>query len=303
MALTTHAPGDHDGDLATGDPHLADLLRLANLTDDILLVSDADGCITYANAAAARAHGDFARVGQQLTDFIHEEDAGYPHLLKAMVARDGRAEARVMAKRGDGSPMMMDVRTVYDAETRRWFTVERDISQTIEDERRMAELTADLRRQAMTDPLTGVANRHALNEQLELAIAEERPFAVMILDIDDFESVNERYGRDTGDELLRRVAYRLGRAVKNTDVVARFGDDEFAVYLPGVTREFAANIAPRIVGAICGEFEVGGVQLTSSGSIGVAVHEDGEDAHGVLRRADRAMGQAKTGGPCTFEIA
>ena len=107
MALTTHAPGDHGEELATTGPQLADLLTLANLSDDIFLVSDADGYITYANAAAERAHGDFAGVGRRLSEFIHEEDVGYPHLLKAMVARDGRAEARVMAKRGDGSPVMM----------------------------------------------------------------------------------------------------------------------------------------------------------------------------------------------------
>lgn len=302
MALTTHAPGDHGDVLAGPGPQLDELLALANLTDDIFLVSDADGYITYANAAAERAHGEFAAVGQRLSDFIHEEDAGYPHLLKAMVARDGRAEARVMAKRADGSPMMMDVRTVYEAATQRWFTVERDISQTIEDERRMAELTRDLRRQAMTDELTGVANRHALNEQLDLAIAEERPFSVMLLAVDDFDTVNETHGRETGDELLRRIAYRLSRVVKNTDMVARFGGDEFVVFLPGVNRDTASSVAGRILAAMDEQFEISGVRIDQNATIGAAVHDPGDDAHEVLRKADRAVEQAKADDDSRFAV-
>ena len=288
--------------LAHSNSRLADLLKLADLTDDLFVVCDREGYITYINEVASRVHGPFDFVGRHLTEFIHEDDRGYPSLLSAIEADDGRAEARVLAKRADGTPIMLGVRTIYDRDSQRWFTVERDISEMVEQERRMQELTTDLRRKATTDSLTGVANRSALNEILDQAVADETPFALLLLDMDDFKSVNDTLGHAAGDEFLRCVAQRLQRAVKLTDVVARLGGDEFVVYLPDINSEAAAGVASRMIDAVGQHYSINGNSLTRSCSIGVAVWEPGDDVSAILRKADRAAYRAKHEGRSRFIV-
>ena len=288
--------------LAHSYSRLADLLKLADLTDDLFVVSDSEGYVTYVNEAVHRVHGDDKIVGRHLTEFVHEDDRGFATLLGAIGADDKRAEARVLARRYDGSPLMLGVRTIYDEETRRWFTVERDISDTIAQEQQMQKLTTDLRRRATTDELTGVANRAALNEILDASVAEQTPFALLLLDMDDFKSVNDTLGHAAGDEFLRCVAQRLQRAVKLTDVVARLGGDEFVVYLPDVTTEDAAGVAARMIDAVGQHYSINGHSLTRSCSIGVAVWEEGDDVNDILRKADRAAYRAKHEGRSRFIV-
>ena len=288
--------------LAHSYSRLADLLKLADLTDDLFVVSDSEGYVTYVNEAVHRVHGADKIVGRHLTEFVHEDDRGFATLLGAIGADDNRAEARVLARRYDGSPLMLGVRTIYDEETKRWFTVERDISDTIAQEQRMQKLTTDLRRRATTDELTGVANRAALNEILDASVAAQTPFALLLLDMDDFKSVNDTLGHAAGDEFLRCVAQRLQRAVKLTDVVARLGGDEFVVYLPDVTTEDAAGVAARMIDAVGQHYSINGHSLTRSCSIGVAVWEEGDDVNDILRKADRAAYRAKHEGRSRFIV-
>lgn len=288
--------------LAHSHSRLADLIKLADLTDDLFVVADRDGFVTYVNAAVHTIHGEGKIVGRHLTEFVHEDDRGFESLLSSVSAEDGRAEARVLARRSDGSPLMLGVRTIWDEESQRWFTVERDISETVEYERRMQQLTTDLRRKATTDTLTGVANRAALNEVLEEAVESQSPFALLLLDMDDFKSVNDTLGHAAGDEFLRCVAQRLQRAVKLTDVVARLGGDEFVVYLPDINCEDASNVASRMIDAVGQHYSINGHSLTRSCSIGVAVWEEGDDVSAILRKADRAAYRAKHEGRSRFIV-
>ena len=288
--------------LAHSESRLADLLKLADLTDDLFVVSDRDGYVTYANEAVHRLHSDGKIVGRHVTEFVHEDDRGFLTLLDAVHNKDKRAEARVLAKCQDGSPRMLGTKTIYDEESQRWFTVERDISETITHERRMQELATDLRRRATTDALTGVANRSALNEILDQAVADGAPFALLLLDMDDFKSVNDTLGHAAGDEFLRCVAQRLQRAVKLTDVVARLGGDEFVVYLPDVNSKDASGVAARMIDAVGQHYSINGHSLTRSCSIGVAVWDDGDDVSAILRKADRAAYRAKHEGRSRFIV-
>ena len=288
--------------LAHSNSRLADLLKLADLTDDLFVVADRDGFVTYVNDAVHRVHGDDKIVGRHLSEFVHEDDHGFETLINSVHAEDGRAEARVLARSADGSPVMMGVRTVYDRESQRWFTVEHDISSVVEQEQRMRELTTDLRRKATTDALTGVANRAALNEILDFAVEAGEPFALLLLDMDDFKSVNDTLGHAAGDEFLRCVAQRLQRAVKLTDVVARLGGDEFVAYLPDVSTADAAGVASRMIEAVGQHYSINGHSVTRSCSIGVAVWEEGDDVSTILRKADRAAYRAKHEGRSRFIV-
>lgn len=288
--------------LALSHSRLAGLLKLADLTDDVFVVCDQAGYITYANEAAARIHGEQEFVGRHLTEFVHEDDTGYVGLLEAYNREDSRTEGRVLGRRADGSAIPFGVRTVYDRASQHWFTVERDISNDIEQERKMAQLTTDLRRRATTDALTGVANRAAWNEVLAQAVEAGEPFAVLLMDMDDFKSVNDTLGHAAGDEFLRCVAQRIQRAVKLTDVVARLGGDEFVIYLPNVGSEEAAEVADRMIEAVGQHYSINGHPLTRSCSIGVAVWEPGDDASAILRKADRAAYRAKHEGRSRFSV-
>ncbi len=174
---------------------------------------------------------------------------------------------------------------------------------TLEDVTERLAVEASLAYQASHDPLTGLPNRRRLLEVLSEDLTaspgrgDERP-ALLFLDLDDFKQVNDSLGHQAGDALLLEVARRLRRAVREGDLVSRFGGDEFAVLCRGVSDEASAGeLARRILDGVTGPMLLGGATVSVSGSLGVVVagasHAEAED---VLRDADVAMYQAKAAG-------
>jgi diguanylate cyclase (GGDEF)-like protein len=148
---------------------------------------------------------------------------------------------------------------------------------------------------AMSDPLTGLANRRALSERIRYEVArharQEHSFAVLALDLDGFKGVNDRFGHDAGDELLREVAAALQEAVREQDTVARLGGDEFCVLGPETSRAGGEQLADRISESLS---RVTTAVRGLSASIGVAVFpEDGRNAQAVLTAADQRQIDAK----------
>jgi diguanylate cyclase (GGDEF)-like protein len=152
-----------------------------------------------------------------------------------------------------------------------------------------------LRRSAVRDPLTGLANRRGLDERIAYEIArhtrECRRFVVAAIDLDGFKRLNDRFGHPAGDELLADVARALRTAVREQDTVARLGGDEFCVLAPETERGGGAHLATKLAQAIA-QVTTGVEAL--SGSVGVAVYpDDGRDARTVLAAADAAQIEAK----------
>jgi diguanylate cyclase (GGDEF)-like protein len=167
--------------------------------------------------------------------------------------------------------------------------------------RRMA-LEEQLRAQANTDPLTGLANRAALLERGNSEFIRARRFgddlAVMMMDVDHFKQVNDRYGHGAGDEVLRRLARTAAGTVRNVDLVGRLGGEEFAIILVRTRAREAVACAERIRASIAAlEFESpnGTFSITASFGVTQAMGDDASFA-AVLNRADKALYRAKHDG-------
>lgn len=157
---------------------------------------------------------------------------------------------------------------------------------------------------AITDGLTGLHNRRYLDSHLTVlmnrAKARDRAFSICMTDIDRFKSVNDTYGHDVGDEVLRQFAGRVRAAVRGADLACRFGGEEFVLVMPDTTAEAAAQVAERLRAAVEDRpFLLPGSNLSLSitASLGIASLSGGEDTpEALLKRADRALYQAKDNG-------
>ncbi|TFV42457.1 EAL domain-containing protein [Bradyrhizobium frederickii] len=160
------------------------------------------------------------------------------------------------------------------------------------------------------DPLTRLPNRVAFNETLEaalkrLALSGEE-FAVLLLDLDRFKEVNDKFGHPAGDEFLIQVASRLQRCTRAAEHVARIGGDEFALVMANLARpEDALEIAERFVAAFDEPFRIEGRQIVGATSVGIVLApRDGSAPLDIMKNADTALYRAKKAGPgtiCFFE--
>ena len=165
-----------------------------------------------------------------------------------------------------------------------------------------ARLFDEVHRLANTDELTGLPNRRDLfdrgQREIDRARRDSKPISALMLDIDKFKSVNDTYGHSVGDEVLREIARRMLEAVRDVDIVGRYGGEEFAVGLPGSDQEVAFSVAERIRTAISSrpiDTESGPLQIQASLGVASAL-EDGDDVGRLLDRADTAMYVAKQSG-------
>jgi diguanylate cyclase (GGDEF)-like protein len=155
---------------------------------------------------------------------------------------------------------------------------------------------------AHRDPLSGLFNRRLFRERLELAVREAArrgsSFAVLLLDLDRFKTVNDSLGHGIGDRLLEAVAGRIRTNVHEEDVVARLGGDEFAVLLNEVyAEEEALEAAQRLLEALVPPVRLGDYEIGVTASVGICLYPDhGETAEEILGRADKAMYRAKLNG-------
>jgi diguanylate cyclase (GGDEF)-like protein len=152
----------------------------------------------------------------------------------------------------------------------------------------------ETRQQAVTDELTGLANRRLFYDRLNAAVQDQERLAVAMVDLDRFKDLNDTLGHHAGDLLLAKLGPRLIEAVGEGGLVARLGGDEFALLLPGAGLARASEVGRHVGAALQHPFEIDGLEVVMDASIGAALYpQHGEDAEGLLQRADVAMYQAK----------
>lgn len=200
-----------------------------------------------------------------------------------------------------------DGRVVYISYGRRenggWVATHEDITERKASEDRIERL-------AHYDGLTGLANRNLFKERIDEALARSprlaAPFAVLLLDLDKFKSVNDALGHHCGDALLKQVADRIKAQIRDGDTAARIGGDEFAVIvMPGraTMQDGTASLAARLVQTISEPYQIDGHPVVIGCSIGVAlVPEHGTRVDEILRNADLALYKSKNAGRNCFHV-
>ena len=159
----------------------------------------------------------------------------------------------------------------------------------------------DLLQQATHDPLTGVFNRRQLEDVLrkEVVRAERhaRPLSVAMMDADHFKAINDTYGHQTGDEVLRAISDRCRKSLRSHDVFGRYGGEEFVIVFPETNLEEAGAVAERLRVAVAeNPIQVGDNALGVTVSIGLAAYAPGQDVDKLFQRADSALYTAKQDG-------
>jgi len=173
------------------------------------------------------------------------------------------------------------------------------LKQVLEERQALQEA---LLHQAFYDKLTGLPNRALLFDRLQHAFLEaarqQQAISMLFVDLDDFKSVNDRFGHASGDQLLVEVSNRMVFVARPEDTVARLGGDEFTILIKNShSVEDGVGVANRILERISEPYQINGVEINISASIGVSMsYPRGDQPEDLLREADQAMYQAKSGG-------
>jgi diguanylate cyclase (GGDEF)-like protein/PAS domain S-box-containing protein len=272
---------------------------------------DLEGRVVEVNAAFQRllgvGHGELRHVPFGSLDHPDDREHAAALFRRLVAGRLSSYQLELRYLSGDGAafPVRLTVSMVRDADGRPRFCVAMadDLTQRT---RALAErdgLEERLRHLALHDPLTGLPNRVLLADRMRAALdtlAQEpgARCAVLFLDLDRFKNVNDSLGHGVGDELLRQVAGRLASCAGPADTVARFGGDEFIIFLPRAAgRDHALAVADQVRQALEAPLELGSYRTYTTATIGIALADGaGGSPDELLRNADMAMYHAKAVG-------
>jgi diguanylate cyclase (GGDEF)-like protein/PAS domain S-box-containing protein len=280
---------------------------LVQHASDVIIVVDANANILYESPAVERVlgHKPQDRVGTNALTTIHPDEALRVTEVLSYVAQN------------PGEFRTLEFRVKHANDTWRWIEV--TVSNLLDNpsvmgivgnyrdvtERKVLE--EQLAHQASHDALTGLANRALFQDRLQHALARGirygEPVSILFLDLDDFKTVNDSLGHSAGDEMLIAVAERLKGCLRQSDMAARFGGDEFAILLENTSGHEAEVAAQRIMRTLAAPVGLQGQYVRANGSIGIAVAADGLGTQEeLLRNADIAMYAAKGAGKAKYAV-
>jgi diguanylate cyclase (GGDEF)-like protein/PAS domain S-box-containing protein len=281
---------------------------IASTLDCVLAVDIRDRLIDF-NPAAERTFGYRAEeiLGRDAAELLVPPEGWAAYRQGSVRIRENenssllnrRIETTAMRSDGSAFPCELTIARVEGApgDGPMFYAFVRDISERRRAEEQMAFL-------AYHDSLTGLPNRVRVEQELDLALARARraggAVALMFVDLDDFKEVNDRLGHAVGDRLLSAVATRCKGVLRESDVLARQGGDEFLVLLSDLTEDptlAAGEVAGKLLNALREPFVVAGQELRTGASIGISVYpHDARHSDELMRHADAAMYVAKAAG-------
>jgi diguanylate cyclase (GGDEF)-like protein/PAS domain S-box-containing protein len=270
--------------------------------DEGIVITDAEEHIISVNPAFTRITGFSADevIGQTPRLFKSgQHDAAFYRGMWARIQANGSWQGEVIDRRKNGEdfPKWASIAAVKNSQgvVTHYFSIFTDITERKKAEERIRYL-------AYYDPLTDLPNRSLVMKLIDQALAEARRNrmhgALLFVDLNRFKAINDTLGHAVGDQLLKEVALRFRAVLRNEDVVARIGGDEFIVALFDISRrEHAGVVAQKLVGALDDPILIDNRELRISASIGISVYpQDGFDTGTLLRYADVAMYRAKQAG-------
>lgn len=208
----------------------------------------------------------------------------------------------------DSNPLMAEYRLLYGeycALSRRVKLLDREKNGL---KTQLSEMDRSLELATRVDPMTGLANRRDIMEKMERELSRSerhgRTFSIMLVDLDDFNKVNEKYGFNDGDDVLVEVSRVLMGCARSEDVCARWGGEVFLFLLPETNVEGALILARKVLDSISmTEFKVNRPGIRITASIGLCEFKAGETIHDCIARTDQALSHAKQGGKDRFAVA
>ena len=297
--------------ITLSDGNAADLRLVASVFENALegiLVTDATNRIVSVNPAFTELTGYTAEEALGKTPAILKSDiydrSFYTEMWEQLTEH-GRWQGEIWNRRKNGDAVLMweSINAIRDDDGRivRHLAVFSDITEL----RRKDDA---IHRQALHDVLTGLPNRFLLQDRLRheinKAAREDKQVAVMFLDLDRFKVVNDTLGHRLGDDLLKKVADRLGVCLRRSDSIGRLGGDVFIAILPDLNgTDHVVTIATKVLSSLVEPLALDGHEVHMTASIGVALFpKDGPDSETLMKNADTAMYQAKAHGRNTFRF-
>jgi diguanylate cyclase (GGDEF)-like protein/PAS domain S-box-containing protein len=282
--------------LRDSEERMRSLLEYAH---DAVVSIDERGCVSQWNRAAERLFGwsPIETLGQPVAELIvpPAQRVEFARVVAGYAAaerlEDAQQRTTVQAVDRAGRELAVEVSLTATRVAGRW-----ELTAFGHDVTERRRLEGRLREMALSDGLTGLANRRAFMETLEKAVSRHArggpPMALLFLDLDGFKQINDHFGHHVGDLALQAFARRLEACVRKGDTIARLGGDEFTVLAEGIaTLDQARAIADKIVAAMAPSVEGCGLHLRAS--IGMSLYRAPADASQFLREADHAMYHAK----------
>lgn len=312
---------DQNGDMVVWIGAITDITKLKQVeeelrraatvfenTDEGIIVTNAECDIVLVNKAFTMITGykpdEVLGKNPRLLQSGHHDVAFYKTMWDTLKSDDQwRGEICDRRKNGDVFPAWENINVVRDEQGRiiNYVAIFSDISILKESEERLVH-------QAHHDTLTGLPNRLRFTANLEQAIESAKrhnhKVALMFLDVDRFKHINDTFGHDVGDQLLKSIAARLKSCIRAEDTVARLGGDEFTVVLTEVAEaKDAGLIADKIVKAVHKPVILGEHTIDTSTSVGISIFpDDAIDSEGMIKAADTAMYHAKAMGRNSFQF-
>ncbi len=300
---------------ANVNPPLRDEINEILLAQDKITESDCQGLYEkYLNDGHTRE--TYQKAGDQINATLHDVSNLMQNVKETTSEFTGNLKAATEELSGVVVPeSVKNVLATITEETERMLRYNEELEKRLDQSSMMmGEIKRDMeriRREAITDGLTGLANRKAFDEQIDrLCHESERDgniFSLVMIDIDHFKAFNDTYGHQVGDQVLRLVAMTLVNEVKGQDMAARYGGEEFAIILPGTNVNAARAVAENLRKAV----EKKEVINRSTGdhlgqitvSLGVAQFYGNEEVEGLIKRADMALYSSKHKGRNQVSVA
>lgn len=276
-------------------------------TFDIITLIDLDGQIEYASPAYETIFGFSVHhsIGSSLMENVHPEDAEtLQESLSSLINGGKSSPIEVRFKHQEGHYLWMEVSPTpifENGEVKQLFTISRDITER----RRLQE---NIARMAFYDHLSGIPNRRTFDDELDKVLNQAeingKKVAVFMLDGHKFKQINDRFGHDTGDAVIREMAVRLQNCVHPFGTAARLGGDEMGVILPGIeSLEAAENLAKQILKSYESPVLFNGLEIKISAGIGIAIYPDhSTNEKQLVKFADTALYEAKKSGRDAYRI-